>query len=87
MNANDKLNQIKSETRRANRDNISRTIMYEQFYFRHPEIKWSLLAGIVSRNAGWNMTDLESKWFQHSLKKSDRDLLFQTFETSELDDI
>lgn len=75
-----KLAQIRKKTAKANIDNISRTIMYEQFFKRNPEIKWSLLAGMVSRNAGWNMTDLESEWFQKMLKKPKRVRLFQTYE-------
>ncbi|MFC0559929.1 DUF2515 family protein [Halalkalibacter alkalisediminis] len=72
--------QILKKTKQGNKDNISRTEFYEQFYKRHPEIKWPLLAGIVSRNAGWNMTDLKSKWFQTLLTNRYRDLLFQTYE-------
>jgi hypothetical protein len=71
---------IDNKTKKGNTDNISRTIFYESFYRRHPEIRWALLAGMVSRNAGWNMTDLESKWFQHLLNKTDRDILFSTYE-------
>ncbi|MBP3950637.1 DUF2515 family protein [Bacillus suaedae] len=74
------INNIKQKTFKGNLDNISRTVFYEHFYKKNPEIKWSLLAGIVSRNAGWNMTDLESKWFQLLLEKKYRDLLFHTFE-------
>lgn len=40
-------------------DNISRTVFYDQFYLKHKEIVWGYLASFVSRNAGWNMTDLE----------------------------
>jgi hypothetical protein len=79
---NRKKKKIQRKTDRANVDNISRTIMYEQFYQQNPEIRWSLLAGLVSRNAGWNMTDLESKWFQQMLTQPYRKLLFQTYERS-----
>lgn len=74
------LNEMRNKTIQANKDNISRTVMYEQFFKHNKEIKWSLLAGMVSRNAGWNITDLESEWFQTLLKKRERQLLFRTFE-------
>ncbi|MFC0470241.1 DUF2515 family protein [Halalkalibacter kiskunsagensis] len=75
-----KMKQIRRKVEKANIDNVSRTIMYERFYQQNPEIRWSLLAGLVSRNAGWNMTDLESKWFQQLLTQKYRDLLFHTYE-------
>ncbi|WP_332693207.1 DUF2515 family protein [Halalkalibacter lacteus] len=77
---NRKRKEIKRKTEKANVDNISRTIMYEQFYKKNPEIKWSFLAGLVSRNAGWNMTDLESKWFHQMVTEQYRKLLFHTYE-------
>ncbi|GAA3327359.1 hypothetical protein GCM10020331_066980 [Ectobacillus funiculus] len=46
-----------------NRDNISRTHAYKEYYLRNCEIRWSFLASMVSRNAGWNMTDLEGKYY------------------------
>ncbi|MDT8859965.1 DUF2515 domain-containing protein [Alkalihalobacillus sp. MEB130] len=80
MKVNQFIKEINEKTKRANADNISRTIMYERFYKNNPEIKWSLLAGLVSRNAGWNMTDLKSKWFQQMLTDNYCELLFQTYE-------
>ncbi len=71
---------IKRETDRKNVDNITRTKAYERFYSRYPEIRWALLAGIVSRNAGYNMTDLKSEWFQRSLEADMRERLFLTYE-------
>lgn len=44
----------------ANRSNISRTEAYFTIYEEYPEIHWAFLAHLVSRNAGWNMTDLKS---------------------------
>lgn len=35
---------------------------------------------MVSRNAGWNMCDLEGKWFSQILKKETRKQLFLTYE-------
>ncbi|GAE25028.1 uncharacterized protein YppC [Halalkalibacter wakoensis JCM 9140] len=74
------VDNILRKMKAGNKDNISRTIMYEDFYKKHPEIRWALLAGMVSRNAGWNMTDLQSKWFQKIISSSFRSKLFHTFE-------
>lgn len=56
----------------ANVDNISRTKAYEQFGRRYPEIRWAALAGMVSRNAGWNMTDLTTAPFRTVLSATTR---------------
>src|SRR4051794_23121599 len=71
---------ILNETNKYNRDNISRTDAYFRFYDQHREIHWSFLANMVSRNAGWNMCDLEGQWFPHLLKKEIRERLFITYE-------
>lgn len=42
-----------------NQNNLTRTAFYSQYAARHPEIPWSLLASLVSRNAGYNFTDIE----------------------------
>ena len=74
------LNTIKRLTKKGNRDNISRTKAYEYFFRKYPEIKWALLAGLVSRNAGWNMCDLEGGLLSHLLTKRFRRQLFLTYE-------
>ncbi|WP_078553320.1 DUF2515 family protein [Bacillus alkalicellulosilyticus] len=74
------LSRIQEKVNVGNLDNISRTVFYRQFYERHQEIRWALLASMVSRNAGWNMTDLESEWFQRMLSPKFRQLLFLTYE-------
>ncbi|WP_406686861.1 DUF2515 family protein [Rossellomorea vietnamensis] len=63
-----------------NQDNISRTKAYQTFFLLHPEIKWSFLASMVSRNAGWNMTDLKGDIFPDLLSNKTCDLLFMTYE-------
>ncbi|GAF14404.1 YppC protein [Bacillus sp. JCM 19045] len=55
-----------------NVDNIARTKAYENFGREHPEIRWARLAGMVSRNAGWNMTDLTTVEFQTLLHRAKR---------------
>lgn len=71
---------LHEEIEKNNLDNITRTKAYEKFYFKHPEIKWAFLASMVSRNAGWNMTDLEGNWFRKALNQESRSLLFMTYE-------
>lgn len=53
---------IRQKTARANRNNVTRTQAYLQFFREHEEIHWALLAHLVSRNGGWNMTDLKGEW-------------------------
>jgi hypothetical protein len=74
------IRQIQQKTRTENMDNISRTEAYANFYRRYPEIKWTFLASMVSRNAGWNMCDLEGKWFPLALDIKTREWLFLTYE-------
>ncbi|GGE56610.1 DUF2515 family protein [Priestia taiwanensis] len=71
---------IQKETEIYNCDNISRTKAYEAYYKRNDEIKWSFLAGMVSRNAGWNMTDLTQGGVLDGLHKEERTRLFLTYE-------
>lgn len=74
------IQQIKQLTRKSNADNISRTEAYFTFYNKHPEVSWSFLASMVSRNAGWNMCDLEGIYFPKIIKKKFRKKLFLTYE-------
>ncbi|WP_051556362.1 DUF2515 family protein [Alkalihalobacterium bogoriense] len=53
------IDNIQKKRKLANQNNITRTKAYLDFYNNHPEIHWSLLAHLVSRNGGWNMTDLK----------------------------
>lgn len=63
-----------------NIDNISRTNAYFRFFQKYPEIKWSFLASMVSRNAGWNMCDLEGSILPKALSSQYRKKLFLTYE-------
>lgn len=56
---NDFIQKIKRETNRLNQNNVTRTKAYLAFFNRHPEIHWAFLGHMVSRNGGWNMTDLK----------------------------
>lgn len=53
------LVEIKKKTLKLNQNNLSRTKAYLDFYLKHPEVHWAFLAHLVSRNGGWNMTDLK----------------------------
>ncbi|BCB04492.1 DUF2515 family protein [Bacillus sp. KH172YL63] len=74
------IGEVTSLVNSFNQDNISRTMAYQNFYLLHPDIKWSFLAAMVSRNAGWNMTDLKSDVFLRLLGPRTRDVLFMTYE-------
>ncbi|WP_173917182.1 DUF2515 domain-containing protein [Halobacillus sp. Marseille-Q1614] len=56
------IKQIRVDTSNNNQNNITRTKAYFDFYQKHPEIHWALLAHLVSRNAGWNMTDIKGEY-------------------------
>ena len=71
---------INNITRKWNKDNISRTKAYLHFYRRHPEVQWAFLASMVSRNAGWNMCDLESPLYKRALDRHYRQALFMAYE-------
>ncbi|MCY7800991.1 DUF2515 domain-containing protein, partial [Bacillus haynesii] len=71
---------IQELTAKLNKDNISRTNAYKRYFDRHPEIKWSLLASFVSRNAGWSMTDLKGRLFELGLTAFQQKWLFLTYE-------
>jgi hypothetical protein len=50
---------IRNKTDAMNVNNITRTNAYLKYYQRNPEVHWAFLAHMVSRNAGWNMTDIK----------------------------
>ncbi|WP_394174043.1 DUF2515 family protein [Guptibacillus hwajinpoensis] len=74
------IEEIKAITATWNRDNISRTVFYYKFYNKHPEIKWAFLASMVSRNAGWSMSDLSGEWFPRILEEDQLRHLFLAYE-------
>ncbi|WP_404409463.1 DUF2515 family protein [Jeotgalibacillus malaysiensis] len=51
---------------------MTRTDAYFQFYCKHPEVHWALLAHLVSRNGGWNMTDLKGSLLEHIFSERSR---------------
>ncbi len=71
---------IQHETEQANRNNVTRTEAYRAIYFRCPELHWALLAHIVSRNCGWNMTDLKGELIPRLLSEQQREMIFEMLE-------
>lgn len=80
MKKREYLYYIINRTNKHNLDNISRTKAYQEFYLKHPEVKWALVASIVSRNAGWNMTDLYLPPYKKMLESKELQNLFMTYE-------
>ncbi|GAB6527857.1 hypothetical protein bcgnr5399_09540 [Bacillus cereus] len=65
------INNIKIQTEQLNKNNVTRTRAYYQFYIQYPEIHWALLGHMVSRNGGWNMTDLKGDLYTKILSEKD----------------
>ncbi len=74
------IRSIKADTDRCNLNNITRTKAYYDMYRSYPELHWALLAHMVSRNGGWNMTDLQGEFLPRLLSASQREALFQLLE-------
>ncbi|WP_420491467.1 DUF2515 domain-containing protein [Neobacillus drentensis] len=74
------LDKIRQKTKEYNLNNITRTNAYLDFYLRYPDIHWAFLAHMVSRNGGWNMTDLKGEFLNRLMTKKDRQLFFQFLE-------
>jgi hypothetical protein len=60
---------IKTETSRKNKNNCTRTKAYLDYFQRNKEIEWSFLAHMVSRNAGYHMTDLKADFLPSLLQE------------------
>ncbi len=74
------LTEIRKKTARLNRNNVTRTQAYLDFYLKHPEVHWSFLAHMVSRNGGWNMTDLKASHISNLLSYEKASILFRFLE-------
>ncbi|TKC19295.1 DUF2515 domain-containing protein [Robertmurraya kyonggiensis] len=71
---------IQQQTRQLNKNNVTRTKAYLDFYVKHPEIHWAFLGHMVSRNGGWNMTDLKGGLLSRLLSKKERESFFAFLE-------
>ena len=76
----DLLTKIRNKTASLNRNNVTRTQAYLDFYLKHPEVHWSFLAHMVSRNGGWNMTDLKASHISTLLSYEKATILFRFLE-------
>jgi len=74
------IKEITEKTMEWNKNNITRTKAYLDYYLSHPELHWALLAHMVSRNAGWNMTDLKGEFLSKILSNKDRNAYFTFIE-------
>jgi hypothetical protein len=74
------LERINRKTEEHNLNNVTRTKAYLDFYLNHPEIQWAFLGHMVSRNGGWNMTDLKGEFLTRLMSKQDRHLFFNFLE-------
>lgn len=74
------LENIKKETAKHNLNNVTRTKAYLDFYLQYPDIQWAFLGHMVSRNGGYNMTDLKGEFLTKLLSKEERDSFFSFLE-------
>lgn len=80
MNEQRLVEQIRKLTNQANRNNVTRTKAYFTFYKEHPEIHWAYMAHFVSRNTGWNMTDLQGEFLPRLISREKREVFFSFLE-------
>lgn len=82
LSENDKqyIHLIREQTKQFNQNNVTRTQAYFQFYLQYPEIHWALLGHMVSRNVGWNMTDLKGELLTKLLPERDQKDFFSFLE-------
>ncbi len=76
------VEKIDKQLSRCNRNNVTRTKAYLDFYKNHPEIHWAFLAHMVSRNGGWNMTDLKGDFLTELISEKERTSFFLFLERS-----
>lgn len=74
------IENIKKRTRERNKNNITRTKAYLDFYLEFPEVRWAFLGHMVSRNGGWNMTDLKGSFLSRFLTEKEAEHFFQFLE-------
>lgn len=74
--------EIAKETAQAGISNITRTQSYLNCFQKYPELHWAFLAHMVSRNAGWSMTDLHSSLVGQFMSDEDKALYYRFLERS-----
>lgn len=76
------VKEINEQTNTLNKNNITRTKAYLDFYQQHPEVHWSFMAHMVSRNGGYNMTDLKGGFLNKLMTLKERKSFFEFLERS-----
>ncbi|MNM78447.1 hypothetical protein D3C81_903490 [compost metagenome] len=76
------VEEISLATSRAGISNITRTEAYLACYQAYPELHWAFLAHMVSRNAGWNMTDLRGSRVCDILDEETKRTMYRFLERS-----
>ncbi len=74
------IEKIRSTTKSLNLNNVTRTKAYLDFYRCHREIHWAFLGHMVSRNGGWNMTDLQGDLLANLLTEREQKSFFSFLE-------
>ncbi|WP_347548292.1 DUF2515 family protein [Pseudalkalibacillus hwajinpoensis] len=74
------VSMIREKTALHNRNNVTRTKAYLDFFKFNPDIHWAFLAHLVSRNAGWTMTDLKGEYLPHLLTPEQQQSFFSFLE-------
>jgi hypothetical protein len=72
--------EISNAINEGNVNNLTRTSSYLDLFKKHPELHWSFLAHMVSRNAGYHMTDIRSHLLSHVLNDKEQQTLFSFLE-------
>ncbi|GIP24020.1 DUF2515 family protein [Paenibacillus sp. J22TS3] len=74
------IEEIEESVRMNNISNITRTEAYLKCYQAYPELQWSFLAHMVSRNAGWNMSDLRGGQMYPLLDETGKEVTYRFLE-------
>jgi hypothetical protein len=74
------IGSIRAETVMQGRNNVTRTIAYWRLYRHYPELHWAFLAHMVSRNGGWNMSDLKGELLPFLLNDTQCEHVFALLE-------
>ncbi|GAB6991578.1 DUF2515 family protein [Paenibacillus pini] len=74
------IQEIEARTAKSNRSNITRTRAYLNCYKQFPELHWSFLAHMVSRNAGWSMSDLKGGLMSDLMEQPMREDMYRLLE-------
>jgi hypothetical protein len=74
------IQRIQDQTSKLNQNNVTRTKAYLDFYLSYPTIHWAFLGHMVSRNGGWNMTDLKGELLADLLSSEEKVSYFSFLE-------